>query len=94
MEKLKHKLSKPTSQISEVLYYLLTRKLICRRSIMFDAYILNVPARLSELRNHYNVDIDIIETKRTNKFGRRVAYANWFLTDTVHALETYKKLIK
>ena len=88
------KLKKPNSQISEVLYYLLTRQSISVRQILFEAYILNLSARLSELRHQHNIGLKMIKTHRTNKFKRPVSYGTWRLTDKVHALETYKKLIK
>ncbi len=44
-------LPKPTKQIEEVLYYLIKRHSINRKQMMLDTGILNVTARIANLRN-------------------------------------------
>ncbi len=85
-------MKQPQSQLQEVLYFLLTRKTISCRQMMFDTYILNLSARLSDLKLDHGIEIKMTKTHRTNKFDRKISYGTWGLVDREHALEVYKKL--
>ena len=87
-------LKPPTSQLTEVLYYLLNRQSISVRQMLFESYILNLNARLSDLRLKYNIGIKMVKTHRKNKFKRPISYGTWRLTDKEHALTIYNKLTK
>ena len=90
MEKLKT----PNSQLTEVLYYLLKRKSISFRQIFFDTGILNLSARLSDLKLYYDLPIKLNKIKTTNKFGRAVVFGNWKLKDKELGLKVYNKLLE
>ena len=87
-------LPKPKTQVTEVLYMLLTRESINVRQMMFDTGILNLTARISDLRTKYNIDIICQDIKTKNKFERKISYGQWTLSDKEHAKEVYLKIIK
>jgi hypothetical protein len=72
-------LNKPKNQTAEVLYLLLTQKSITVKSAMNDIGILNLSARISNLRLKHNLVIECRKTITTNKFGRSITYGNFFL---------------
>ena len=73
---MKPRLSKPKSQLAEVLYELL-RGPITRMSIMRDTGILNLTARIAELRLDYFIKIDCERVKTLNKHKRKINYGKW-----------------
>lgn len=89
-----NKLPKPTKQIEEVLYYLIKRHTINRRQMMLDTGILNVTARIANLRNKYNLTIDCNMLPVVNKFGRPIKYGLWRLENKQEGIDLYKKLQK
>jgi len=89
-----NKLPKPKTQVTEVLYMLLTRESINVRQMMFDTGILNLTARISDLRTKYNIDIICQDIKTKNKFERKISYGQWMLSNKEHAKEVYLKIIK
>jgi hypothetical protein len=60
--------------------------------MMADTGILNIKARISDLRLKYNLSIDTEMVKVQNKYGRKVSFGQWKLTDKETALLTYNKL--
>ena len=85
-------LKSPLTQLQEVLYELLTNDFISVRKILSDTGILNPKARISELRLDHNLSIETEMVKVLNKYGRKVSFGQWKLTDKETALTTYKKL--
>ncbi len=62
--------------------------------MMLDTGILNVTARIANLRNAYNLIIDCEMFPVRNKFGRPIKYGLWRLEDKAKGIELYKKLQK
>ncbi len=73
------KLTKPKNQNAEVLYELLNNKSINRRDMLLSTGILNVPARISDLRNKKNVSIICRKIETKNKHGRTIKYGEWLI---------------
>jgi hypothetical protein len=69
----------PKNQLAEVLYLLLTQKSITVKSAMNDIGILNLSARISDLRIKHNLIIECRKINTKNKFGRDISYGNFFL---------------
>lgn len=88
----KQRLPLPTNQEQEVLYELLTRKHIDRKGMLFYTGILNLTARISDLRGH-NIAIHTEEIRTRNKFGRKIKYAHWSLIDKNDARLKYLKMV-
>lgn len=84
-------LRQPVDQTSEVLYYLLTRGEINRRDILLECGILNLTARIAGLRNTYALDVVCDKIQTTNKFGRKVDFGVWSLSeeDSERAVNVY-----
>lgn len=82
----------PKTQLQEVLYELLNKNSINVRQMMDDTGILNIKARISDLRLVYNVGIDTEMIDQKNKHGRKCRFGSWKLTDKKNALLTYYKL--
>lgn len=83
----------PTSQNSEVLYYLLTVPKVTTKMLFSDLGILNPTARVSTLRAK-GLNIKCKKIDFTNKFGRDGQFGVFTLTNTKKGIEIYKKLIK
>lgn len=84
------KIFKPTNQTAEVFYMLLTEKSINRASCMKDTYILNVTARIANLRNKHNINVICTKIKTTNKFGRDINYGQWHINSKGRRRELIK----
>ena len=85
-------LKSPLTQLQEVLYELLTNDFISVRQILSDTGILNPKARISELRLDHKLSIETEMVKVLNKYGRKVSFGQWKLTDKETAYELYLKL--
>ena len=85
-------IKKPTNQLQEVLYSLLTMDSISVKQMMNDTGILNLSARMSDLKHKHNVIIEIKEVKTVNKHGREISYGTWKLKDRISAREVYDTL--
>lgn len=86
-------LPKPKKQKCEVLYELLNCDRAGRRYIMTMTGILNVPARILDLRRDgVNIICEKVET--TNKHGRKISYGEWHIPkeDKPIAIEIYKNI--
>lgn len=88
------KLEKPTSQIAEALYTLLTNKSVSRKQFLLKADILNAPESVRQLKNNHGVGIVCKSVPTKNKFGRMVSYGTYSLTNVNAATKAYKKLNK
>jgi len=84
-------MKKPKTQLSETLYYLLNRDSINRKQMLFDTGILNLTARISDLRG-LNLDINCVKIKTTNKFERKIEYGKWLLADKKKGLQIYNEI--
>lgn len=85
------KIEKPKNQTAEVLYLLINNNCINRQSIMFDTGILNVTARIANLRNIHQIAIDCKRFETTNKFGRMVSYGQWSISKKPNDLKLIEK---
>lgn len=92
-EKLFLNTNLPTSQNSEVLYYLLTVPKITTKLLFVELGVLNPTARISNLRSKGLV-IKCKNIEFTNKFGRVSKYGIYTLKDKNKGLKIYKKLIR
>lgn len=88
------KLQNPDNQLTEVLYFLLKKDNITFKQIHLDSGIINLSARLSDLKHDHNLPIKMNNQKTTNKFGRKINYGSWILQDKIKGLEIYNKLLK
>lgn len=86
------KLNKPTTQKEEVLYYLLTQHTINVSQMMRDCGILNLTARIADLRNQHLLNIPCMKVESTNKFKRDISYGVWKLPDKKRGVKIYKQL--
>lgn len=87
-------LSKPRNQIAEVLFELITKETITRKSILQSCGILNVTSRIADLRIRHNVDVKCQEIETTNKHGRNITYGKWYLSEKEkeNILEKYNRV--
>jgi hypothetical protein len=88
------KLSKPVNQTAEVLYFLLKNKSITRKTAILDTGILNVSARIADLRNKYNINVICTKISTTNKFGRNINYGSWSILNHAEQYDKYKLINK
>ncbi len=86
------RIKKPTNQVQEVLHSLLTNDSITVKQMMNDTGILNLSARLSDLKLKHNVSVEIKEVKTENKHGREIYYGKWMLKDRLKAREVYDSM--
>lgn len=82
------KIEVPKNQLAEVLSELLLEGYLTRKSAM-QFGVLNLTARISSLRLHYNIDVVCVEISTKNKFGRPISYGKWHLSDKDHAFTQY-----
>jgi hypothetical protein len=88
------KLKKPVNQMAEVLYLLLKNKSVTRRSALLDTGILNVPARIMDLRNIHHIPIVLTRVSAVNKFGRSINYGSWSILNKANLEDKYKAINK
>jgi hypothetical protein len=88
------KLKKPVNQMAEVLYLLLKNKSVTRRSALLDTGILNVPARIMDLRNIHHIPIILTRVSAVNKFGRSINYGSWSILNKANLEDKYKAINK
>lgn len=82
----------PTNQTAEVLNLLITKKTITRQSVFQDTGILNLTARLSDLRNA-GLKIICEAVQVQNKFGRKIQYGKWKIEGDEHeVIKLYKTI--
>lgn len=85
------KIELPSSQIQEVLYELINRISIDRKSMMLSADIMNLTARISDLRNK-GLAIHSQPFTTINKYGREIVSVKYSLKNKKKAIELYKIL--
>jgi hypothetical protein len=84
----------PTNQTAEVLYELVKYGEITRRSIMSDCGILNLTARIADLRLRHGLSIICTKIQTKNKHNRAITYGCWSLENKKVAKEVYEKINK
>jgi hypothetical protein len=87
----------PNNQTAEVLSQLLLYKQgITRMQFLRNTGILNVTARIANLRNKYGLTIHCKKISTQNKYGRSIKYGQWILepNERGKAIEIYKKINK
>jgi len=67
----------PTNQTAEVLYELINNSPISRAEALRSTGILNLTARIANLRIRHGIDITCENVKTKNKFSRSVKYGIW-----------------
>lgn len=72
-------LNTPKNQTAEILFCLLNYDYISFRSIFEETGIINLSARISNLRLDYGLQIPCKEVEVKNKFGRKIRYGTWNL---------------
>ena len=85
------RLPKPKSQLQEVLYELIYRFSIDRKTMMLLAEIHNLPARIFDLRKK-GVQITTKTSEIQNRYGRTVITSMYLLNNKKNAVEIYKLL--
>lgn len=88
------KLPKPKTQLTELLYLLIKRYKISRLELLRDTGMLNPTARIADLRNKHNLDVSCNSINVANKFGRKVKYGEWYVSDKEKAINLYLKINK
>ena len=68
------KLKSPLTQLQEVLYELLKNDSITVRQMIFDTGILNIKARIHDLRLKYNLEIETEMVKHKNKIWAEMCF--------------------
>ena len=78
--------------MQEVLYELINRLFIDRKTMMLSAGVWNLTARISDLR--LIPGIEIVSDKRTgtNKYGREISYVFYTLENKKEAVKVYHKM--
>lgn len=81
----------PESQMQEVLYELINRITIDRRTMMLSSGVWNLTARISDLRNK---GLRIISNKITsvNKYGREIEFVHYRLEEKKEAVKIYLRM--
>ena len=81
----------PESQSQEVIFELLNRLYIDRRTMMLSCNVWNLTARISELRNKgFNIVSNKI--KGVNKYGREIEFVQYRLEDKKEAKALYLEM--
>lgn len=85
------KIPLPESQIQEVLFELINRISIDRRTMMLSAGVWNLTAQISALRNK---GLNIVSKNKVsmNKYGREITFVHYSLKDKKEAVKTYLNL--
>lgn len=93
---MKQILPLPNSQLQETLYELIKNPSITVRQMMAETGMLNVKARISNLRLIYNLPIETEMIKVKNKYGRTSRFGQWSIPkeSKESSIEAYLKLVK
>jgi len=84
----------PKNQVAEVLYELITEQSITRMSIMKGTGILNLTARIADLRIRHGLNVICDKVNTKNKHGRPISYGSWRLLNKKIAISKYDKINK
>lgn len=82
----------PKNQTAEVLFELINNSFITRKSILIDTGILNLTARIADLRIRHNLGVMCQKVEALNKHNRKVQYGKWYVQDKNYAIEVYSKI--
>lgn len=85
-------LENPKNQTAEVLYMLLKEDFITFKYSFEMSGMINLSARISNLRLDHELEIPCVQIKTTNKFGRPIRCGSWSLTNKEIGLEVYNKI--
>lgn len=87
------KIPLPKSQIQEVLFELITRLSIDRKTMMLSGGVWNLTAQISRLRNK---GLNIISNVKhsVNKYGREIEFVEYSLEDKKEAVQTYLQMME
>lgn len=83
-----NKIQPPESQIQEVLFELINRIEIDRRTMMLHCGVWGLTARISDLRK-LGLNIISNEIKSVNKFGREIKFVHYSLKNKKEACQIY-----
>lgn len=85
------KLTPPESQIQEVLFNLINRLHIDRRSMMLSCNVWNLPDNIMKLRRK---GLNITSTEKTskNKYGREIKFVHYSLQNKKEASIVYAEM--
>lgn len=81
----------PKSQMQEVLYELIKRLYIDRRTMMLSCNVWNLTARISNLRDK-GLKIVSNEIVSFNKYGRTISYVQYSLQSKKEAVKIYEAM--
>ena len=84
---------KPKSQIQEILYCLITRINIDRKSMMLASDVYNLPNQLMRLKNRYGIKLVKHQIKAFNKYGETITQTKWSLLEKKEARAIYNKML-
>lgn len=85
----------PKNQTSEVLYELINNGPISRADIFKTTGILNLTARIADLRIRHGLNIVCEKVNTKNKFSRPISYGIWSIkhqTELAKAREVYNQI--
>ena len=85
------KLALPESQMQEILYELINRLSIDRKTMMLSCGVWNLTARISNLRKK-GLNIKSDEIKAVNKYGRDISFVHYRLEDKKEASAIYNEM--
>lgn len=85
------KIPLPESQMQEVLFELINRLYIDRRTMMLSSGVWNLTARISNLRRK-GLNIVSNEIKSVNKYKRDISFVQYSLNDKKEAVKIYFKM--
>lgn len=88
---MRRKIDDPDSQIQEVLYELINRFTIDRKTMMLSCNVSNLTAQISHLRNK-GVEILSDEIDFTNKYGRESTFMKYRLKSKSDAIKVYNHM--
>jgi len=87
-------LSRNCTDKVKVLYYLLKSESINYNDFHAKTKMINLSARIADLRNDHFLDIPCTTVKYKNEFGKSKSYGSWKLINKDKGIELYKKLTK
>lgn len=84
-------LQQPESQMQEVLFELINRLYIDRRTMMLSCGVWNLTARIADLRL---LGLEIVSNEKTgeNKYGREITFVHYSLENKKEAAKVYNKM--
>jgi|694.fasta_scaffold42607_6 hypothetical protein len=87
-------LKPPKNQKAEILYELLTQEKITFKSVFLKTGIIELNARISDLRLDYDLIIPCSYIETINKHNRKIRYGSWKLINKELGLTIYNRVNK